>query len=337
MERLFLFIVLLFSIQVNAQRNTSNNGMIDVKLVAADSQTGEIIPFVVFQIEMNNEELGFKSTEAGKNIPYFSICPQKALNNTIIVTAYRKSCDSVRQELFIANTKDTTLYFNIIKNPDLPLIRKEHMLFVDSFHPFFLRTKPNYTLAEETIIHYEHCDGRIAEFDSIPEKEMLAGAWSNATIPDQLIARCPSGECEWGDSVTYITPIGDTVIPYGRAVYVGYDHFLNYGIIAQLDSNGRSNLVGIDTKGEYIFDVYIFDNGPDYTVEGRFRIKKDGKIGFANEKGEIVIEPQFECAGYFEDGKAKVTYNCTLVPEGEYHFMQSETWFYIDQDGIIVE
>lgn len=53
---------------------------------------------------------------------------------------------------------------------------------------------------------------------------------------------------------------------------------------------------------------YLYDNGPDYLSEGLMRIQdSSGKIGYADEKGEIVISPQFAFGYPFKNGHAKVT------------------------------
>ena len=57
--------------------------------------------------------------------------------------------------------------------------------------------------------------------------------------------------------------------------------------------------------------VFRFDNGPDYTSDGLFRILVENKIGYADSAtGKIVINPQFECAWPFEHGVAKVSVDC---------------------------
>ena len=82
-----------------------------------------------------------------------------------------------------------------------------------------------------------------------------------------------------------------------------------------------------------IFDAYYYDNGPDYISDGLFRIKRNGKIGYANEKGEIVIDAVYACANPFENSKAKVALTCTQTKEGEYTRQDSDAWFYIDRKG----
>jgi len=122
------------------------------------------------------------------------------------------------------------------------------------------------------------------------------------------------------------------VIPLGKYDHCFTEKFIHFAIV-YADLLGFMKMVGIDREEKILFAVESFDNGPDWIEEGLFRVRKYGKIGYANKYGEIVIKPQFACADQFQDGKARVTLDCELIPEGEYTFMQSDTWFYIDLNG----
>ncbi len=65
-----------------------------------------------------------------------------------------------------------------------------------------------------------------------------------------------------------------------------------------------------DRKGNYLYQAFAFDNGADYRVEGYQRIVKNGKIGFANRNGEIVIQPQFDFVTPFHYGYAQYCNGC---------------------------
>jgi hypothetical protein len=70
----------------------------------------------------------------------------------------------------------------------------------------------------------------------------------------------------------------------------------------------------IDRQENILFEVYQFDNGPDDLKEGFIRIiDRDGKIGFANSKGEVVIRPQFEQASTFHNGYSIIGKNCKRI------------------------
>lgn len=116
-----------------------------------------------------------------------------------------------------------------------------------------------------------------------------------------------------------------------------YDNNLNYkkGKFDVIYDETRRGFFAV-TKSDTLFQIYTFDNGPDYVSDGLFRIISNGKIGYANEQGRIIIEPTYQCAEPFENGKARVSLNCTETIEFEMKKWESDTWFYIDKLGGIV-
>jgi hypothetical protein len=92
--------------------------------------------------------------------------------------------------------------------------------------------------------------------------------------------------------------------------------------------------VVVDEQKTVLYDVFIYDNGPDAPAEGLYRIVKDGKIGYADATtNAIVIEPQYDCAYPFENGKAKVSNDCKTIKDGEYSVWESEAWQFINKKG----
>ena len=151
--------------------------------------------------------------------------------------------------------------------------------------------------------------------------------------PSDTLFRTYKGEFyELGVPSGYVNQKGDTVIPIGKYQYCFFDTVTTYAIVGD-----KSGFYAIDQKENRLYEVYWFDNGPDYVKDGLFRIKRNGKIGYANTKGEIVIEPQFDCANAFENEKAKVTFDCELKKVGKHTEMKSDKWFYIDKTGKRIE
>lgn len=134
---------------------------------------------------------------------------------------------------------------------------------------------------------------------------------------------------ELGVPFAFINSKKDTIIPMGKYHSTYTDTLKTYAIV----NDRKSGMIGIDRNENILFDVFIYDNGPDYTKEGLFRVTRNGKIGYANEYGEVVIPCQFDCAVYFENGKAKVSKKCERIKVGEYHKWESESWYYIDKTG----
>lgn len=101
-----------------------------------------------------------------------------------------------------------------------------------------------------------------------------------------------------------------------------------------MEQTGEGKWVIMDSQKTTLYDVFIYDNGPDYESEGLIRVVKNGKIGYADAKTyAIVIEPQFDCAFPFENGKAKVSNLCQTVKAGEYSVWESDAWQYVDKQG----
>lgn len=130
----------------------------------------------------------------------------------------------------------------------------------------------------------------------------------------------------------YFDDQGHKVLGDYRAAYT--DTLTEYGIVADPD------FVVIDRTGKHIYKFYRYDNGPDYLSEGTYRIVKNDKIGFIDSAtAKILIEPKFDCAFPFENGKAKVSFKCKTVksfPGDEHSTWVSDDWFYIDKTGKIV-
>ncbi|HLO54704.1 MAG TPA: WG repeat-containing protein [Saprospiraceae bacterium] len=133
---------------------------------------------------------------------------------------------------------------------------------------------------------------------------------------------------ELGVPFAFVDKRNDTIIPTGKYYATWTDTLKTFAIVSK-----NSEMIGIDRNENLLFSVFFIDNGPDYVVEGLFRVMRNGKIGYANKQGEIVIPCQFDCAYYFENGKAKVSNNCKRIKEGEYHRWISDDWYYIDKQG----
>lgn len=93
---------------------------------------------------------------------------------------------------------------------------------------------------------------------------------------------------------------------------------------------GKGGWQYVDENLESPYEVLMFDNGPDYSVEGLYRILQNGKIGYADAiTGEIIIAPSYQCAYPFNHGQAKVSLSCESVQDGEHTLWLSDEWFYI--------
>ncbi len=120
------------------------------------------------------------------------------------------------------------------------------------------------------------------------------------------------------------------------------DKFGYFAVFAMHDSVG---FYAIDSQENILFKVYnttIGEPNPDVLIENKIRIiNQFNKIGYANEKGQIIIPPQFEIATHFNNDKAIVGVNCTessLNNHGDecmHITINCKKHGYINQDGRI--
>ena len=78
----------------------------------------------------------------------------------------------------------------------------------------------------------------------------------------------------------------------------------------------------------------MFDNGPEPFNEGLTRIFRDGKMGYANNYGQVVIPCIYDYAKWFDKGVAEVTFSANIYLDAEEHRqVESDEWFKIDKKG----
>ena len=124
----------------------------------------------------------------------------------------------------------------------------------------------------------------------------------------------------------------NVVIQAGKYIHCFTDTMRYYGIVY----DQSLGMIAIDQNEKFLFSVYPYDNGPDYPSEGLFRIVENEKIGYANISGKVVIEPEFDCAYPFKNGQAKVSNDCSTEDIGEHMKWTSESWFFIDKKGKVI-
>jgi WG containing repeat len=82
--------------------------------------------------------------------------------------------------------------------------------------------------------------------------------------------------------------------------------------------------------------VPVMDNGADSFHDGLVRIVRNGKYGFANRAGQVVIPTIYDGAMNFENGRAEVCKRCQISAEEEYHVFSGGDWFRINVKGAIL-
>ena len=174
-----------------------------------------------------------------------------------------------------------------------------------------------------------------------PHTDVLIIGYSSCDTPilmrydATLTAHTTEPYLEVGVPVCYLNERGDTIVPYGKYRYCQTDTIKKIGF-AYENKPKDARIICINDAGKELFYVFKYDNGPDYIQEGLFRImNEDGLVGFADSLGNVIIEPQFKFAYPFKGGKTKATLKgerkVVHESDGEKHYWESETWFYIDK------
>ena len=174
-----------------------------------------------------------------------------------------------------------------------------------------------------------------------PHTDVLIIGYSSCDTPilmrydATLTAHTTEPYLEVGVPVCYLNERGDTIVPYGKYRYCQTDTIKKIGFVYE-NKPKDARIICINDAGKELFYVFKYDNGPDYIQDGLFRImNEDGLVGFADSLGNVIIEPQFKFAYPFKGGKTKATLKgerkVVLESDGEKHYWESETWFYIDK------
>ncbi|MFN8355849.1 MAG: alpha/beta hydrolase-fold protein [Spirosomataceae bacterium] len=173
----------------------------------------------------------------------------------------------------------------------------------------------------------------------------LNGAYSNSNIPEvnkQMKAFASLLQTKSGNKVSAHYQAFDD---WGLSPLPGFKEGLQFVSKAEshnttptspltMTQTSTGKWVITDLKKTTLYDVFNYDNGPDYASEGLIRVVKNGKIGYADAKTyRLVIAPQFDCAYPFEKGKAKVSTHCTTIRKDEHSTWQSDHWQFIDKSG----
>ena len=140
----------------------------------------------------------------------------------------------------------------------------------------------------------------------------------------------------------------DTVLKLDPAKYfVCFDDTIEHYLVVA--SRKRGGWWAIDLKENFLFQVYNTSPGepsPDKISYDRIRIiDDDGKIGFADGKGNIVIKPQFEQVTAFYKDYAIIGEKCKKIPwdtihkdlECDHYSIVCSKNGYIDKSGNIIE
>ncbi len=161
----------------------------------------------------------------------------------------------------------------------------------------------------------------------------------DTTLSDSLIAVTDEKYLQYGSRVAYIDSNGDTIIPFGRFAYFGTDTLIHFAtVIEHSNDSTLGRQIAIDRNQNILFDIVMFDNGPESFHDGLLRVLRNGEMGYANRFGQIVIPCLYDYAKWFENGQAEVTFKAKeYIDMEEHQRVESNEWFKIDRKGNKIE
>ncbi len=93
-----------------------------------------------------------------------------------------------------------------------------------------------------------------------------------------------------------------------------------------------------DRKGNFLYRPFFYDNGADYFSEGVRRFVKNGKIGFADRNGKMIIQPEHDFVSPFRYGYAAYCDGCDWEKtEEEHKAIVGGTWGVMNFKGETVQ
>ena len=126
----------------------------------------------------------------------------------------------------------------------------------------------------------------------------------------------------WKSMYYIINEKGEIIKQLDSTKYIISFNRDNYESFAVFGIKGERGWSAIDINEKKLFEVYNTSFGeptPDQIVENKIRIvDENNKIGFADNKGKIIIKPQFEIATTFHKGKAIIGKGCEKIPWDEH-------------------
>jgi len=158
---------------------------------------------------------------------------------------------------------------------------------------------------------------------------------SDTISTEKLKAVTDEEYLQYGVRVAFVNKKNDTIIPFGKYAYYGTDTLEFYAnVIEHANDSTYGRQVAIDRNQNILFDIVMFDNGPEPFNDGLTRVLRNNKMGYSNKFGQIVIPCEYDYAKWFENGKAEVTYNAKeYLDLDEHRRVESDEWFEIDKKG----
>lgn len=140
------------------------------------------------------------------------------------------------------------------------------------------------------------------------------------------------------DSTMSVVDDKNRVIVEPFITFLSYkeDEEIEENIIYISDAKNWKNYY-VDREGKYLFDAYIYDNGPDYERERSLRFRdKNGKVGLADPDGNILIAAKYDFLSFQNFGISYYCNGCYLdrSKDSEHPpLVGAKTFGYVDRLG----
>lgn len=93
-----------------------------------------------------------------------------------------------------------------------------------------------------------------------------------------------------------------------------------------------------DKKGNFLYRPFLYDNGADYFSEGVRRFVKNGKVGFADRNGNMIIDAKHDFVSPFNYGYAAFCDGCDWEKtEDEHKAIVGGDWGMMNFKGEIIQ
>ena len=111
----------------------------------------------------------------------------------------------------------------------------------------------------------------------------------------------------------------DNIVEIGKAIQGCEELFSFHNGLSCVKQNGKYGF--IDKKGKVVVPFQFDDTAYSFS-DGLTYVKREGKYGFIDKKGKVIIPFQFDDAESFSDGLAKVR--------------QNDKYGFVDKEGKVV-
>ena len=168
MNTILILLSSLFFINSNDQAIETEGMMINVTFITVVKNTDDVIPLTITEIVSGSERIGVISGDFdGANS--WSICSKKIVDNKIILRVFGINCKPFEKEYEVTN--DLSFKIELEYGDSALKNRKDREVFISKELGIPFCGTTEVFMEEMENATYQHCDGRIKQFNEIPQEE----------------------------------------------------------------------------------------------------------------------------------------------------------------------